>query len=95
VPDGRIEWLMQDFGGDLEAVPPGPVWQARAACLGTDTAVFFPEKGQPTGPALEVCAGCPVRDPCYRWAVAEGLDFGVFGGTTPNERKAARRDEAA
>jgi hypothetical protein len=44
-------------------------------------------------PALHLCAGCPVEDHCYQWAMtdpdpAEGL---VAGGLTPLERDSLRR----
>jgi WhiB family transcriptional regulator, redox-sensing transcriptional regulator len=95
VPDGRIPWLMQDVFGDLEAIPPAPRWQYRAACLGMDPELFVGEgKGWQPGPALEVCAGCLVRDECYRWAVAEGFGHGVFGGATEKTRRRARQTAA-
>jgi hypothetical protein len=42
---------------------------------------------------LHLCAGCPVEDHCYQWAMtdpdpAEGL---VAGGLTPLERDSLRR----
>ena len=94
MPDGRIEWLMQDFGGDLEVVPPGPSWQQHAACLGEPVDLFFPDKGESTTAAKAICADCPVADSCLDWALAEGFDVGVFGGLSPTARKAAQRDAA-
>lgn len=81
--DPRILWLMAAGpGDDLDApIPRGPAWQRHAACLGKPTEWWFPE-GRGSGPskALEVCEGCPVRVRCAEWAIAEGLDVGVFAG---------------
>lgn len=43
--------------------------------------VFY---GPDTAAALEVCAGCPVREVCAASAVRE--PWGVWGGTTPEMR---------
>jgi hypothetical protein len=53
-----------------------------AACRTADPALFFPEPGD-TGAeaqALAVCAGCPVRAPCYARAVQNGERWGIWGG---------------
>ena len=80
--------------GDLpslaDLIPIGPRWMARAACRGMASATFFPSRGEPTGEAREVCAGCPVRGPCLDYAVAEGVE-GVWAGTSKAERRAMRR----
>ena len=43
--------------------------------------------------AKAVCADCPVREACLAYAINTGEDFGVWGGTTPDERRALRRHE--
>ncbi len=69
-------------------------WRQEALCAQTDPEVFFPEKGKPTGPALRVCAGCPVRAACLADALARrDTTFGVLGGTTPRQRRKLLRDE--
>ena len=30
--------------------------------------------------ARSICAACPVRLPCLQWALAEGIDDGIWGG---------------
>jgi Transcription factor WhiB len=53
-----------------------------AACQTADPGLFFPEPGD-TGAeaqALAVCAGCPVRAPCYARAVQNGERWGIWGG---------------
>lgn len=67
-------------------------WRDRAACLDEDPELFFPISE--VGPGAEqvrraksVCARCPVRAECLNYAVDNGLGFGVFGGTTAQERR--------
>ena len=44
---------------------PSPRWRDRAACLGADPDLFFPQRGESAEPAREICAQClqPHRDP--------------------------------
>jgi hypothetical protein len=76
-------------GGPVRWTVPGEGWKEWAACKGLpDT--FYPESRLFTGPdyrpALAICATCPVRSPCLRYAVRHGLHDGVWGGTTPEQR---------
>jgi len=70
-------------------------WRARAACRNLDTEIFFPDSEADAGPALSVCATCPVRNECLDWAIATRQHDGVWGGTTESERKRIRRRRAA
>jgi WhiB family redox-sensing transcriptional regulator len=45
--------------------------------------------------AKAVCAACPVRDDCYRWAMSDPTLLGVMGGTTADERRQTRQTERA
>ncbi len=74
-------------------------WRNRAACGDEDPELFFP-LGK-TGPSLQqiedakaVCARCPVIDPCLDEALGNGLDFGVWGGLSEDERRTLRRRSA-
>jgi WhiB family redox-sensing transcriptional regulator len=55
--------------------------------------LFFPERGDFHGVALakRVCAGCVVRDECLAFAVDNREEVGVWGGTSPKERRSIRR----
>jgi WhiB family transcriptional regulator, redox-sensing transcriptional regulator len=73
-------------------------WSERAACrqAGVDPEVFFPV-GE-TGPgarqiaeAKVICARCQVAAQCLDWALRAGEPAGVWGGTTPEERRRLRR----
>ena len=67
-----------------------PAWQARAACFGADPTIFFPERGEPTTLAKEMCRSCPVRDECLAHAMAHNEKFGIWGGTSERERRRMR-----
>jgi WhiB family transcriptional regulator, redox-sensing transcriptional regulator len=80
----------------LAAAVRSPEWTGEAACRHDDPELFFPEGT--TGPALsqtmrarQVCQSCPVRTPCLALALEHSLGFGIWGGTTPEERRAIRR----
>ena len=67
-------------------------WRHRAACRDEDPELFFPISEIGPGArqldeAKAVCARCPVRTQCLDYAVDNGLDHGVFGGTTERERR--------
>ena len=71
-------------------------WRHRAACHGEDPELFFPIGA--AGPALaqiarakQVCARCPVRATCLRFALVTGQDYGIWGGLTEGERRQLRR----
>lgn len=65
-------------------------WVAEAACQNADSSVFFPDTAF-YEPALFICGGCPVRKDCLAHALAQNESEGVWGGTTPAERKRLRR----
>jgi WhiB family redox-sensing transcriptional regulator len=74
-----------------------PAWMADAACRGMGPDLFFGERGWSSAPAKQVCASCPVRQPCLDYALELGdLDAqGLWGGTSQRERRAMRRDTDA
>ncbi|NIH79293.1 WhiB family transcriptional regulator [Amycolatopsis viridis] len=79
-------------------------WRTSAACRDEDPELFFPVSEMGPGArqvarAKAVCASCPVRAECLAYALDAGLDNGIFGGTTEQERRSLvrsrRRAEAA
>jgi len=68
-------------------------------CITTDPELFFPEpdRGQnyelieQSIKALKMCANCDVRQKCldYSMQVMETVQYGIYGGTLPLERKIA------
>ena len=68
-----------------------PAWMARGACKGLDVSVFFPGRDPAdAADAKRVCAGCGVRPECLSFAV-DHYEHGVWGGTSPAERRARRK----
>lgn len=65
-------------------------WQDRAACLYTDPEVFFPEKGVPATEARRICRGCEVRAECLAYALVTYREYGIWGGTSEQERRKLR-----
>lgn len=71
-----------------------PAWQQRASCRGqlADGELnWFPEQGHSGQAAKAVCAGCPVRSECLDYARTLNITDGVWGGASPEERRAPRR----
>jgi WhiB family transcriptional regulator, redox-sensing transcriptional regulator len=71
-------------------------WRWDAACQGMDTELWFPVSPWPKGPELQrvqqaqaVCAACPVRMQCLRYATRRG-ERGVWGGLTEEQRRRSR-----
>jgi WhiB family redox-sensing transcriptional regulator len=74
-------------------------WRDRAACLGGDPELFFPDGN--TGPARlqtekakAVCRRCPVVEACLKWAMESGQDAGVWGGLSESGRRTLKRRNA-
>ncbi|HVB26442.1 MAG TPA: WhiB family transcriptional regulator [Mycobacteriales bacterium] len=67
-----------------------PSWRTDGLCLRQDPELFFPNSAEDPAPALAVCARCPVRAPCLAAALDSGEPDGVWGGTTPEERRPMR-----
>lgn len=65
-------------------------WRDDALCAETDPDMFFPEPNMPAHDAKRICAVCPVTYQCLTYALPNDWP-GVWGGTTPNERKTLRR----
>ena len=65
-------------------------WRELAACRGTDLNLFFPGRGESADPARQVCAACPVREPCLDYAISNAITHGIWGGLTERERRALR-----
>lgn len=70
----------------------GRDWRAAAACRTADPELFFPVSS--VGPAREdiarakaVCDSCRVRRQCLQFALATHQMYGVWGGTTEEERR--------
>ncbi|MFE7491719.1 WhiB family transcriptional regulator [Kitasatospora sp. NPDC057541] len=74
-------------------------WQLEGACRTVDSSIFFHPVNERGAAAKEreqnaksVCARCPVRVPCRRYALATREPYGVWGGLTEEERRALFTD---
>jgi hypothetical protein len=50
--------------------------------------MFFPAPSEPTELAVALCRTCEVQGACLAWALDVGDCHGVWGATTPRERRA-------
>lgn len=70
-------------------------WMARASCLREDPEIFFPISDSPASDqvlrAKAVCRTCPVVRECLSYALETGERAGIWGGTTPDERRMLRQ----
>lgn len=78
------------------AAPAGADWRSLSACRDTDPELFFPLSAWGPGQAQiasakAICASCQVRSDCLQFALRSGQEFGVWGGTSEDERRAMRR----
>ncbi len=71
-------------------------WREDAECRDLDPNLFFPVGV--TGPAVDqiaaakgICAACPVQHNCLEFAITTNQEFGVWGGTSEDERRVLRR----
>lgn len=71
-------------------------WHDQAACSGQPIEVFFiqqtpgitqQQRARLEQPAKTICSTCPVQPDCLEWAVLAKVQFGIFGGLNPTERK--------
>lgn len=77
-------------------VAPESDWEHRARCRTEGAGLFFgPNRFEPKhertareAAAKDVCASCPVIDPCRQHALAEAEPYGVWGGMGEAERRA-------
>jgi WhiB family transcriptional regulator, redox-sensing transcriptional regulator len=71
-------------------------WMSRGACRQADPELFFPiaigagRAARQVEAAKAVCDPCAVRPNCLSYAL-ETMPEGIWGGTTLDERLAARR----
>ena len=69
-------------------------------CRDKDPDLWFPEfdertkeYGQQAAKAIAVCDVCPIKEVCLAYGL-EFEDYGVWGGTTPSQRREMRKHES-
>lgn len=70
-------------------------WRVDAACADLPVEMFYPSRGEDHRPAKAVCARCPVRAECLRFALVNRENHGVWGGLSERERRRIRRSARA
>ena len=84
-----VVWTV--FLRELATGAPG-AWAGDAACKGHQE-VMFPERGDSTDPARELCQVCPVASDCSAWAgTVSAAQSGVIAGLSQRQRDRARRE---
>ena len=83
----------------------GPPWMARARCRElvaagwADPDLWWPAvqaaESEEVMAAKRQCVWCTVRPDCLRWALEHDERDGIWGGTTPRERRALQRRRVA
>jgi WhiB family redox-sensing transcriptional regulator len=80
----------------MSAIGTATNWRSAGACLSADPDLFFPISS--TGPAERqiaraktICAGCAVRRECLEFALSHDQIYGIWGGTTAEDRQRERR----
>jgi WhiB family transcriptional regulator, redox-sensing transcriptional regulator len=63
-------------------------WRTRGVCQSVDPETFFPAPSEPADAAVALCRTCDVQGACLAWALEVGDCHGVWGATTPRERRA-------
>lgn len=63
-----------------------------AVCATADPELWFPlrYRGAEARRARALCATCPASAACLEYALTHGEDWGIWGGTDPDERRAIR-----
>lgn len=74
---------------DIETDETG--WRQRANCRVKDPELFFPERGESTRAAKEVCRCCTVAQFCLEYALRNKIGHGIWGGRSEEERRRLRR----
>lgn len=60
-------------------------WMLDGTCRQVDPEMWFPVSDNQK--ARRICAECPVRRQCLDYALANGEQEGIWGGTSANQRR--------
>ncbi len=82
-------------GATMSVQPVDDLWQAKAACRGPHSSVFFPpshferkdDKEAREARAKAICARCSVRRECLDYALRIREPHGIWGGLNEIERR--------
>lgn len=65
-------------------------WKMAGACVGASPDLWFhdDQRGVSYTEARDVCSGCEVATHCLEYALAHNIQHGMWGGTSPRQRRA-------
>ena len=70
-------------------------WMTEGKCRELPAKIFFPSDGAGVEVARRICVDCRVRATCLEYTLTEGVEHGVWGGSSERERnRIARRRRA-
>lgn len=102
-PQDQMYQVVEECGQCLWSVhrllEPLGDWVADAACADMEPGIFFPESptkigGQPNyGLPRRICRSCDVQRECLDYALRTRQTYGMWGGTTPTQRKRMRASQ--
>jgi WhiB family redox-sensing transcriptional regulator len=66
-----------------------PSFYEYAACKGQGADAYHPKQGQAAvmREAIKTCFTCPVQKDCHDYALKEKLEYGVWGGSSADQRR--------
>lgn len=75
------------------------VTETYVECRDINPAFFFADPDDPEEEfgrseraiAVSACNRCPIKYECFRYAIENEIEHGVFGGSIPEQRQAYRR----
>ncbi|WP_411146904.1 WhiB family transcriptional regulator [Streptomyces sp. x-80] len=67
-------------------------WRYRAECSPEDLDFFTTGGLSAEEHALTICCRCPVKADCLAFALDERIPYGIFGETTPRQRRTVQAD---
>lgn len=90
-------WLRMPRPDIKPAAKPDLSWKDQALCAQVGGDVFYPERDEQSTikEAKQICRGCPVQALCLAFAVENDEAWGIWGATTPNERRHLKRQRRA
>jgi WhiB family transcriptional regulator, redox-sensing transcriptional regulator len=61
-------------------------WREHRACTNMEISNFFTRSRRTAQETISVCGGCPVKWDCLNYAVTNCIEYGIWGGTTEQNR---------
>lgn len=78
---------LRPFDDLIKQIVGDQTWKERAACKGMDVTIFYPERGVVPTKAHVICKTCPVQDECFKFAVDNDEQHGIWGGLSLRARR--------